>query len=374
MDERRKQIEELEKNKRENTASLDSILERFGEAILGRAGDAEPSDFPAEIGDYRRLRKETAGAEAAIKTVEEQIRRFRELEETIEAKEQEDGKQAKELAGVYARIGKTLFEDAAYRDFAAPFREQADVLVTKVRSLEDRVGELDQKEGNNVFAWIGKSAQGLVLRSFLTKAQDNLDQLYRNAGERFCRGDTPDTEHAGIAVLLAEVERVRGFSRLLSDELIKLREEKRLISESFGAEGNPLKQIQNLKNQISRAGDELKILYRRFGAEAAGVDPAAPADNQAGGKPFLNSLSRPEDAPVLESAGRLNRMIREDDEAIGRLRASLSIDEEAAKIEKFRKLVEEKEARIAELEKNIAEFEDSIRDSEKYIEELRKLL
>lgn len=412
MDERKKQIEDLEKSKRENLVTLDSLLERFGESLLGRAGEgAEKGGAFEDLAEYRRLQQEIAASEEAIKTVEDQIRRFRELEEKIELKEQEDGRQAKELAGVYGKLGKALLDasvstgttaftdttafagtaasadttafagDASgvYTDFTAPFREQAEALVIKVRSLEERVAELDQKEGNNVFAWIGKSAQGLVLRSFLTKAQDSLEQLYRNVGERYSRRDNfsagAAANESSIAGYIAEIEKVRSVARLLTEELIELREEKRGISETFGAEGSPLKQIQTLKTNIARIKEELRILYRRFGAEAASVGSAETASVlRQERKQFIDTLITVDDRETLDSTADLSRSIHDNEQAIEKLRASLAIDDEKAKIEKCLKLIEDKKARIAEAEKNIAEFEESIKDSEKYIEELQKLL
>ena len=153
--------------------------------MFSRTADKPPEYEDADIIEYRRLQKEITDSTSDIHSVEEQIRRLRELEEEIELKEREYREREKELAGIYCRLGKALLEDTtdAYADFSAPFREQAVALIAKTESLESRIAELDQKEKSNVFVWIGKGAQGLVLRSFLTKALENQEQLYRNAGE-----------------------------------------------------------------------------------------------------------------------------------------------------------------------------------------------
>jgi chromosome segregation ATPase len=408
MDNRKKQIDDLEKQKRENRASLDVLLAHLGEGLLGRIGEGAEPAFE-DIGEYRRLQREIADSGAAIQKVEEQIRQFRELEEKIEQREREDSARSKELAGLYGRLGRLLLDDDACRDAVAPYREQADALLTKVRSLEDRLAELEQKEGGNVFTWIGKNAQGLVLRSFLTKAQDNLEQLRRSVGEYYSRREVPPALSPGedssansiapaeasggmsvspaaveIAQICAEIEQARSQARALSGELAALREERRGISVSFNAEGGPLKQIQVLKKRIDRIQDELQTLYRRFGADAAAVDVAAGmaagmADGMAAGRgqerrQFIDSLLKPEDQAALEQAAQINRSILDADTAIGKLRASLAIDEEAARIEKYRRAIEDKRLKIIAAEEDIADFEKSIADSEKHIAELRKLL
>jgi chromosome segregation ATPase len=385
MDDRKKQIDELEQKRRGSRAALDSLFERFGETLLSRAGEAaEPSgtDFEnesrREAGEYRRLHREIADSEAAIKTIEEQIRRQRELEDQIALKEQEEGERSKSLAGLYGRLGKAALEADVGGELVQSFQEQAEGLISKVRSLEDRLADLEQKEGNNVFSWIGKSAQSLVLRSFLTKAQDNLEQLYRSVGERFSRQDHSAGDYSGqpeIAGLIAGIEQAREEARFLSKELAELREALRQIGKNFSAEGGPLRQIQTLKNHISRVREELKTLYRCFGAAAASMNEAAETGDSAPERdPFLASLVRADDQMVLDDAERIRQSIRDDERTMEKLRASLAIDEEQAKIEKSRRHIADKRMKIAEAEKDIAEAEDSIKDSEKYIEELRKLL
>jgi len=384
MDDRKKQISELEQRKREQLVSLEALLTRLGEALLGREAGSGQENNPAfeELADFRRLKKDIADSEAAILAVEDQIRRFRELEETIEAKEQEESAGSKELAVVYGRVGKLLLDEAAgagalagahYADFCAPYRDQADALLTKVLSLEERVTGLEGKEGGNVFTWIGKNAQGLVLRSFLTKAQENLDQLRRTVGERYSRRDVaalPAGEMDGtgeIEILCAEIERKRAEVRTLSQDLAELREERRTISVSYNSEGGPIRQIQTLKNHITHVRDELKALYRRIGAEMAAVDGIERRD-------IIDSLIAPEDRDDLENAGRISRSIHDNETMIEKLQASLEIDEEKARIEKYRRMIQEKQEKIAQAEKSIAEFEENIRVSEAGIEKLKALL
>ncbi|MDR2717150.1 MAG: hypothetical protein LBB89_03670 [Treponema sp.] len=380
MDDRKKQISELEQRKREQIVSLDSLLTRLGEALLGRLSDSSQENDPAlgELAVFKRLKNDIADSEAAIQAVEVQIRRFRELEENIAAKEQEDAAGSKELAIVYGRLGKLLLDAAAgggnYADFCAPYRDQAEALLTKVFSLEERVAGLEEKGGGNVFTWIGKNTQGLVLRSFLTRAQDNLEQLRRNVGERYSRADAVKlpggeadsalSETAVIEGLCAEVEQKRTGARALSQNLAELREERRTISGSFNDEGDPLKQIQTLKNHIAHIRDELKSLYRRIGAEAASLDGIER-------RQVIDTLVSPEDKETLDNAARINRLIHDDETAIEKLQASLAIDEEKTKIEKYRRMIQDKKDKITQAEKSIMEYEESIRVSEAAIEKLQ---
>ena len=376
MDDRKRQIGELEQRKREQIVSLETLLTRLGEALLGReTGSGQEAPAFEELGVFWGLKKDIVDSEAAIQAVEDQIRRFRELEESIEVKEQEESAGSKELAAVYGRLGKLLLDDTAgggagaYADFCAPYRDQADALLTKVLSLEERVAGLEGRDGGNVFTWIGKNAQGLVLRSFLTKAQESLDQLRQTVGERYSRCDIAalpanETESAGeVETLCAQIERKRAEVRTFSQDLAELREERRTISVSYNSEGGPIKQIQTLKNHINHVRDELRTLYRRVGAEMAGVDGIER-------RQVIDSLIAPEDRDGLDNAARISRSIHDDETSIAKLQASLDIDDEKEQIEKYRRMIGEKREKIAQAEKSIMEFEENIRVSEANIEKL----
>ncbi|MDR0302332.1 MAG: hypothetical protein LBI04_08495 [Treponema sp.] len=368
MDERKKRIEEIERDKKEARTSLDTILENFGENLYSRTKDMQ-AQFD-DIGRYNDYLNNIASTNIAIGKVEEKNRRFKELEDTIERKEREEKDRSKELAVIYRRLGRALLENSAYNDFTSTFREQADTLSSKLESLENRIKELEGKDGGNVFTWIGKSAQGLVLKSFLSKAQESQEQLYNNVGERYANRE-PGGEEGEIASLCSEINKLREISRVAMEELSVLRDEKRMISAGFGIDGNPQKQIQNLKNRISEIRENLRSLYRNFGAQAAGIMDAEIAPER---KYFIDTIVTAEDGEVIGRAVKLNQSIIEYENTIARLTASLAIDEESAKIEKFQRSIEDRRNKIAEMKKAIDDLEDSVRDSQAYIQELKKQL
>lgn len=380
MDNRKKQINELEQRKRDQIVSLDALLTRFGESLLSRADSPAQENNAAfeEFSVYQRFKKDIADSEATIQAAEEQMRRFSELEESIEVGELEESTASKELTALYGRLGKQLLDESAhagnYSDFCAPYRDQGNALITKIIFLEERLAKLEQRDDSNVFIWISRSAQGMVVRSFLTRAQETLEQLHRNMGEHYSRhyasmlvsGEADNggefAETAVIENLCAEIERRRAEARVRLQGLTELKEEQRKISVSH-SEGGPLRQIQTLKKHIAYVRDELKSLYRGIGTEAASLD--------GGRRPVIDSLVMPEDQDDLDNAARINRLIHDDESTIKKLQASLAIDEEKTKIEKYRKMIQEKHEKIAQAEKSIMEFEENIRVSETHITKLQ---
>jgi hypothetical protein len=367
MDDRKKRIEDLLKNSQESRTSLDTLLVNFGETLYSRAKENQPEfeDFK----QYNIYLQDIAESNLAITKIEEKNRRFQELEDAVTRRESEERERAREMSAIYRRLGKALLENSAYDDYTSLFKEQADALSAKLGSLEARIGELDNKEGGNVFSWIGKSAQGLVLRSFLTKAQESQEHLYHDVGERYSRRESVSMDDE-VAVILTEIESLRGISKTAMDEISSLKDEKRIISASFGIEGNPQKQIMSVKTHISQVNEALRNLFKKFGMQAAGIDDDITPDR----KYYIDSIVTAEDSEIIGRAAKLSQSLAENDSAIIRLKASLAIDDEISKIEKYQRTIEDKKDKIAEFEKNIKDLGESVRDSEARIQELQKQL
>ncbi|MDR1374531.1 MAG: hypothetical protein LBJ24_06130 [Treponema sp.] len=361
MDGRRKSIRDLERRKERDLASLNLLLKTLGEALLSRWGAQETSAFPAEAGEYRRLVRETAAAEEAVKTAGAERQRFKELEGRIMAAERETAERIKQKAVLNGSLGELLLEDGAFGDFTAPYGRQIAALVPKIRSLEHRLEELEDRDGNGVFSWIGKGAQGLVLRSFLGKSQGNLRRIYESAGEQFVltEKDQGPLLNAEILKICGEIGLVRASLDTLGREAAALREERQRLFDSFGAEGYPAKRIQSLEKQLSRLREDLSVLALGFGGALAGEGPLP--EDLSGGDRFL-----------LEKIEACRETIKTYEGRIAGLRASLAIDGEKRSIAGMRRSIEGHRKRIAAGEAAITDLEERIAGSNRRIEELQR--
>ncbi|MDR2185154.1 MAG: DivIVA domain-containing protein [Treponema sp.] len=362
MDGRRKSIRDLEQRRERDLESLNLLLKTLGEALLARWEKVrEFSGFSAEIGEYRRLVREIAASEGAIKAARTEMEQFKELEARIIAAERETAEQIKQNAGLNISLGELLLEDGAFGDFTAPYRRQIAALVPKIRSLEHRLEELEDKDGNGVFSWIGKGAQGLVLRSFLGKSQGNLRRIHESAGEQFILAEKDKMPPADAEVLkiCGEIGRVRASLDALGRETAALREERQRLFDFFGAEGYPVKRIQILEKNLFRMREDLSILALNFGGALTG------------GKPLPEDLSG-EDRSLLERIETLRETVKTHEGQIEKLKASLAIDGEKRKIAGMRRSIEQHKKRIAAGEAAIADLEERIAGSNRRIEELQQ--
>jgi chromosome segregation ATPase len=255
-----------------------------------------------------------------------------------------------------------VLEGEAYTNLSAPFRAQQEILAPKIRSLEERLSELGGRTGANVFTWIGKGAQAMVIRGFLARTRESLDRLYEQAGERFSRPEEAALFAGGEpAALIAGAAALKDRAEKLAEQAAALKAERRKTADALGADGGAAKRKDALEKRIAALREELRVLYRRVG-EAA---------EKGAGKKSGASLLFPEDRPVLDRVGAKRKTLRDYEKRIRKIRVSMAIDGEKAEIEKLNKSIEGQRARIAAAEQTIAELSGRIAEAEDHIKKLK---
>jgi DNA repair exonuclease SbcCD ATPase subunit len=370
MDERKKTISSLEEKKREIQRTVESLLEKLGKNLLAGLDKEGAGSFPDELEEYRRILGEIAKSEESIRVIEADTLRLKDLEGEIGGKEKDSSVKTKELSALYAHLGENILETS----FAATYKEQAEALVQKIQSLEDRLRELDEGKHINIFTWIGNNTQGMVLRSLVTKNQAGLERVYVEAGEKYFshheRGTADNPDKPAIADLLAQVSGIRRELAELNESLTGLRNERRKVIDSLGTEGGSrssgfAKKIKTLERHISHAQEQLVGLCIRFGGHFADIVEEGASEEE--------DLLREGNKAVLGKVRKLREEIAEYDTNIEKLRASLLIDEARAGIEKMEKAITGHRQRIAASENAISGLQKQIEESNRRIQELMKI-
>jgi chromosome segregation ATPase len=364
MDERKKTIKDLEDQKKADLASMDALLIRLGESLLPRMRE--------EVSEYRVLLQDKSDSGESIKAAEADIARLKQLEEDIRKGEQDSSEQSKGISRLYTRIGELVLLNPEFEEFAAPYRVQAETLMPKIQSLESRLEVLDGQENPNVFAWIGKNAQGMVLRTFLSKNKNNLQRIFFAAGEKYVQGvdvfaseeATPVIASAPVLETLDEIGASRKLQAAVQARLVLLREERRRITDAFTPDGGPVKKIQSLERHIAGVQEQLRALFLRYG-KLASEQPEQPSIT-----PLLESGER----ELLDRIAVLKSTVAENERRIEKLKASLAIDEEKARIDKMGRSIADHRRRIAESENTIGDLTAQIEEANARIEELSKVL
>jgi chromosome segregation ATPase len=160
------------------------------------------------------------------------------------------------------------------------------------------------------------------------------------------------------------VQNMKEHAVALVRELEKLREERRRLGGVFGAEGGPVRRIQNLEKHIAQIHSELKIVYRRVGELVIA---------ESGGDRFSGVL-QPEDSRVREIVERGKELVAEYGREIEKLKTAIAIDDEKAEIEKMELAIAEQRRRIAGAEDRIGDLNRQIDEAKAHIEELSTLL
>ncbi|MDR1899038.1 MAG: hypothetical protein LBQ55_03420 [Treponema sp.] len=363
MDDRMKTIGELESGRQEVLDSLNLLLEDLGEALLSRGG-AEDTGVPGKTdrAGYRRLLEQINDAAELVRKIEEDAVRLKDLEASIGRGEEELTAVRKGLAAAYRKLGKAVLEGEEYSSLGASFRSQQEVLVPKIQSLEERLENLGGGEEGNVFTWIGKSAQSMVVRGFLARSRESLDRVYEQAGEQFSHAEAALFTGGESAAIAAETGALMLRADALAEKVTGLKAERRKIADALGAEGGPARRRGALEKQIAGLKGELRVLYRNFGEKAE-----AGAGKKFGGFPLT-----PEDRLILDRIAAKRKTLKDYEKKLREIKTAMAIDAERAEIEKLTQSIEEQRSRIAAAEKAIAEFSGRIEEAENNIAALKR--
>jgi len=369
MDERRSKIKDLEAKKASDNTTRNQLIEGLGEAVFKRIGADEPFAADASsspgfaLSEYRKLQKEIDDSNELIKTLEKEVLRLKELEETISAREGEKAKLENELEIVHAGLGKALLEYPDLHDATGAVKRQEEALVDRINEHEMKLEELEKREGG-ILAWLGKSAQMTVSKTVLMKNRAALKQLYRTTGEKFLFSKTVDMLDGESAITAGKVLELREQLSSLAEDISSLKGERRRIGEIFGAEGSPSRRIHGLEKHIHFVKGKFPELHLRMGLIA--VD-----DRE---KELISSFITGEDDPALERVAFFESQIALCELEIEKIKTTISIDNEKDAIDKMEKGIKGQRYKITVAEEVIADFEKQIDEAKNRIEDLKKFL
>ena len=369
MDERRNKIRDLETKKSSDNKTRNQLLEGLGEALFNRIGDNEPfandaASVPCSLlAEYRNIEKEIYESSELIKTLEKEVLRLKELEETISVREEEKSRVEEELEEVHTSLGKALLGDPDYLDPSDIVKRQKEALLDRINEHEQKLDELEKREGG-ILSWLGKSAQMTVSKTVLTKNRSALKQLYRTTGEKFLFSEPVESLEGESSLSAGKAMELKEHLSSIGEDLSGLKGERGKIGEIFGSEGSPSRRIHGLEKHIAHAKEKFHDVYLRMGSMAA--------DEK--GKELLSSFLSGEDAPVLEKANLLKSQIAQSELEIEIVKAAMTIDAEKDAIEKMDKAIKTQQQKITIAEEVIADFEKQKAETERRIEELKQFV
>jgi hypothetical protein len=377
MDERRRTIRELDEKRRENLLFRARTLEDLGRSLTERLGETA---LPGSHGEsYRRYRREISDSEASIESIQDALKRIRELDEEISIKRIEKADRQEEADRLYSRLGEFVLDG----DFARPcpaelqsLRRQQDLFTDRALSLNERLSDLTMPGEKKLFPWLGRLIQSMVIRSALKRTERQLEKIRCQGGEIYARGmehqsgtetgkgkpgktgeASPPEEEDAFSILLRDTRAKRQDLLELDEAIAVLVREKEKINASFHFTEKPARRIKILKERTEKRRKDLQDLYLRLG-EAAGSDTA------------LGECMEDGDRQILEKAQSYGRSAEENSREIESIEKAIALDNEREKIARLEKAVSGERSRAANSERNIAELNRKIAEAQKRIGEL----
>jgi hypothetical protein len=242
------------------------------------------------------------------------------------------------------------------------------LLLSRYNNLEERLQDLDEKDGGGIFSWFSKGIQSMVIRSSIKKNNKQMDRIYLQTGKQYAqKAESPNQKDIAqekgpsqeAADMLRDTLAQRRTIAELDGAIEELEGEKRKIQNSFGFREKPSARIKILEWQNLRRHEDLQELYLKVGEKAAA--------DKLKGEDLLD-----EDRAKLDTARRCRESAGEKGREIEKLEAAIAMDEEREKIIKLERAVSKEKERIAVQKKNLAELKGQIDKANKRIDDTRK--
>jgi hypothetical protein len=345
MDERLRNIRELESQKKQASGDLDVILEELGRLLYEADPEAEP--------DYSRLLSQIEGAKKSLDDIAADEKRLVELDEEVRNNSGEDAEQAKRLPGLYKVLGKDAIEDESVQAFVslAGFRNQRDTIRNRIGELEEKLSDVSATKFWNKVA---KGAQDLVNKPLLQKSKADLEKLYGYAGEQFSEEALKAGEVSeGLRSSLDEINWIKRRREELSGDIQSAREEKKRINRSYAEAGGTKKKAESLQTEIKACEAGLVELYRKKAGSLVSAQASDGLDE--------------EEKQLFDQAADRVKIIDDADSRIAHLKALIALEEEQAQADKLGRNIETEEAKLRDLKAKL-------QVSKKHIEELQQQL
>jgi chromosome segregation ATPase len=364
MDDRTKTILALEQKRTDEAGRIDRLLRGLGQLLLERSDDDSLSAERVECGN---INDELAQLDEAVLQVERGDGRVHAIDAEIVEAERLNREMKAQLAALHAELGKLAVEDEAFSAFALPYKTRIADIQQKIGELSGRLnergepGETKETRGANVFAWIGRGAQNLVVKVSLAKTQSSLERVYAEAGTAFAHNrPVGQTGSADTEAVYAEAESLRREGDERDLRIIALKEEKRTILSSFGREGSASRrkaEIARRKEQLQQDRDRLSL---RLGKRAVSSSESSS---------FL-SLFDDEMSRIGENVAHHREQVKDYEARIAGIKALMEIDRERAEVKKLEQSIAEQRRRIALAEEAIARHEMAVNEANRRIEQL----
>ncbi|MDC7227382.1 MAG: hypothetical protein PQJ61_11525 [Spirochaetales bacterium] len=369
MENKERQIKDLEKRIRLSESALSLHFEKIGEIIL--AADDEKKEASLTAG----LLKQIHNLDSAIKTERKRIdnilsavERADEIEALRKSLTQKIRSIEKDNVSNYETIGRASYE--AYKDGELPADKYSGIfaeivkIMLKIDQAEDERDRLNKvKSDSKFFDRVKAGARSLYLKNAVSSYYLQLQRQYKRAGEQICHSElVMNLEAESVENALKPFkENLEGIEKLeKEDEKLTSETEKLQGSlEGLGVESNPVKTVNEIENQINLHYEHRMRLQR-----------------EAGEMVSLNRkdvLAKPSAVKaILKDIDKENTEIAEMQELVKRYKAELEIERQNQEINELNKKINGFEEKISNYSIEADQLKEKIQAAEENIRKLEE--
>ena len=368
MDPRRKTIQELQKRVADISDSLSALYKELGRKLL--ADDSSYSDA-AQIDRFKNLLERRENSSAAINEIKRGIERLQEISRFSKELAKHIDELKNELSNLEEKLGREIFEnyDSAYADYFETAYQIAQDEGAILAEKEERLEALKRQSAES--GYLKKlllQAQRLPLEASISQHKSKTAKAFREGGASVFESGVLDRlyEDGKLPEPFAEALRLcRRQNDAIAGQLKRgeeLSAEAAKIRSAFsfaGAEENPQRRIDELKNEIKDTDAQLDALLTEVGLGFVNTRVTESGDLIKDGEPIDGKYSSWIDQSLSMRKSRVDMNRR-----VSILELAIRMDLLQQNIDEYKKNIEDCQTKIAAYHEQISLLEKKLSESE----------
>ena len=369
MDNKERQIKELNDKIGISEAAVKNLQKELGEAALADSSDKNADSLASHlIKEITEIDRKVDSEHKRIQDILNAVERTDEIEALRKSLNDRIRSIEKDNISNYETIGRAGYE--AFKSGELPAEKYAElfdeVIKMKLQTEELELEKAHLEDGGKEQGFFGRMKAGakvLYLKNSISGNYRLLQKYYKKSGERLCHSElVMNLEAESVRSAMQPVrENLAGIEKLEKESSALSSENEKLLGnlEGLGAGTNAVRTVAQIEKDVND-------LYRERNAKL----------DEAGGILYLNqkdSAAKSKKArDIIKEIDKQNRSIEDCQNEIKRLEAELEIERQNREIESLNKKIAGYEEKIQNYSQEAEQLKDKIDSAAREIKKLEE--